>query len=78
MNPHAAEARGIREGDIVTVSSDQGSVDVPVWLYPGIREDAVALAMGGGHTDFGRWATGNGVNAMDLLPAVTEQPSAPW
>jgi molybdopterin-containing oxidoreductase family iron-sulfur binding subunit len=75
MNPHAAEARGIREGDIVTVSSEQGSVDVPVWLYPGIREDAVALAMGGGHTDFGQWATGNGVNAMDLLPAVTEQPS---
>jgi molybdopterin-containing oxidoreductase family iron-sulfur binding subunit len=75
MHPHAAEARGIREGDIVTVASDQGSVDVPVWLYPGIREDAVALAMGGGHTDFGRWATGNGVNAMDLLPAVTEQPS---
>lgn len=75
MNPRAAEERGIREGDIVTVSSDQGSVDVPVWIYPGIREDAVALAMGGGHTDFGRWATGNGVNAMDLLPAVTEQPS---
>jgi len=75
MNPATAEARGIREGDIVTVTSDQGSVDVPVWVYPGIREDAVALAMGGGHTDMGRWATGAGVNAMDLLPATAEQPS---
>ena len=75
MNPAAAEARGLREGDIVTVTSPYGSVEVPVWPYPGIREDVVALAMGGGHTDFGRWANGNGVNAMALLPAVAEQPS---
>ena len=75
MNPHTAEQRGIREGDIVSVASGNGSVDVPVWLYPGIREDAVALAMGGGHTDMGRWATGNGVNVMDLLPSESEQVS---
>ncbi|HKJ01991.1 MAG TPA: molybdopterin-dependent oxidoreductase, partial [Longimicrobiales bacterium] len=75
MNPDAAEARGLRQGDIVTVTSPHGSVEVPVWLYPGIREDVVALAMGGGHTDYGRWANGNGVNAMALLPAVAEQPS---
>ncbi len=75
MHPDAAESRGIREGDVVTVSSPHGSVDVPVWLYPGIREDAVALAMGGGHADFGRWGSDRGVNAMDLLPAVVEQPS---
>ena len=75
MNPVAAEARGIRKGEIVTVASPHGSVDLPVWLHPGIREDVVAVAMGGGHTDFGRWATGKGANAMALLPAVAEQPS---
>lgn len=75
MNPVTAEARGLREGDIVTVTSPHGSVELPLWLYPGIREDAVALAMGTGHTNFGRWATDTGVNALDLLPAVAEQPS---
>ncbi|MEQ9401317.1 MAG: molybdopterin-dependent oxidoreductase [Longimicrobiales bacterium] len=75
MNPATAEARGIREGDFVEVASPHGSVTVPVWLYPGIREDTVAMAMGNGHTDYGRWATGNGVNAVELLPAVAEQPS---
>ncbi|HSW28483.1 MAG TPA: molybdopterin dinucleotide binding domain-containing protein [Longimicrobiales bacterium] len=75
LNPAAAEARGIREGDIVTVASPHGSVEVPVWLYPGIRQDVVAVAMGAGHTDFGRWGTGKGANAMALLPAVAEQPS---
>jgi molybdopterin-containing oxidoreductase family iron-sulfur binding subunit len=75
MNPVTAEARGIREGDIVTVTSAHGSLDVPIWLYPGIREDAVALAMGGGHTGMGRYADGHGVNALTLLPSVSEQPS---
>jgi anaerobic selenocysteine-containing dehydrogenase/Fe-S-cluster-containing dehydrogenase component len=75
MNPVTAEARGIRVGDMVTVTSPHGAVEVPVWVYPGIREDAVALAMGGGHTDMGRWATGAGVNALDLLAATAEQPS---
>jgi molybdopterin-containing oxidoreductase family iron-sulfur binding subunit len=59
----------------VTVRSPHGAVEVPLWLYPGIRDDAVALAMGGGHTRMGRYADGNGVNAMTLLPAVSEQPS---
>ncbi|MDH3269819.1 MAG: 4Fe-4S dicluster domain-containing protein [Gemmatimonadota bacterium] len=75
MNPATAEARGLREGEIVRVTSPHGSVDVPLWPYPGIREDVVALQMGTGHTDMGRWATGTGVNAMTLLPATAEQPS---
>ena len=75
MNPHTAEERGLRAGDIVRVTSPHGSVEVPLWPYPGIREGAVALAMGGGHWDMGRYATDNGVRAIDLLPAVAEQPS---
>jgi molybdopterin-containing oxidoreductase family iron-sulfur binding subunit len=60
---------------MVTVASPYGQVDVPVWVYPGLRPDTVGLAMGGGHTDFGRWANDKGVNAMHLLPAEAEQPS---
>lgn len=75
MNPATAEARGLREGDMVTVTSPHGAVTLPLWPYPGVREDSVALAMGGGHTDMGRWATDQGVNALDLLPAAAEQPS---
>jgi Fe-S-cluster-containing dehydrogenase component len=50
-------------------------VELPVWIYPGIREDTVAVAMGGGHEEYGRYARGNGVNPMRLLPAEVEQPS---
>jgi len=75
INPATAAARGLVNGDIVTLASPHGSVEVPVWLYPGIREDAVALAMGTGHTSMGRYADRHGVNAVDLLPGTPEQPS---
>lgn len=75
MNPHTAEEMGLRTGDVVAVRSPHGEVEVPIWEYPGIREDTVGLAMGGGHVNFGRFADGNGVNAMALLPAEVEQPS---
>ena len=69
MNPRTAEERGLRDGDFVTVASAHGELEAPVWVFPGIREDAVALALGGGHTDMGRWADGQGVNVLDLLPS---------
>ncbi len=75
VHPAAAERLEVRTGDLVSVRSPHGEVEVPVWTYPGIREDTVALAMGGGHESFGRYAQGMGVNAMDLLPAEVEQPS---
>jgi len=75
VNPETAARMGLRTGDVARVRSPHGEVEVPVWCYPGIREDTVALAMGGGHTSFGRFADGNGVNAMVLLPAEVEQPS---
>jgi anaerobic selenocysteine-containing dehydrogenase/Fe-S-cluster-containing dehydrogenase component len=75
MNPATAGRLALRTGDLVRVISPYGEVEVPVWEYPGIREDTLALAMGGGHESYGRYAQGMGVNAMDLLPSVVEQPS---
>ena len=72
MHPDRAVSLGVRDGDRVVLSTDHGSVEVPVWTYPGIRENVVAIAMGGGHTDAGRFADGHGVNALDLLPAEAE------
>lgn len=75
IHPDTARERGLRKGDIVRVVSPHGEVELPVWTYPGIRADTVAIAMGGGHENSGRWADGRGVNPMALLPAEVEQPS---
>ncbi len=67
IHPNVAEEMDLRDGDHVRVTSLNGELELPVWVYPGIRPDTVALAMGGGHTNFGQFATNQGVNAMDLL-----------
>jgi molybdopterin-containing oxidoreductase family iron-sulfur binding subunit len=40
-----------------------------VYVYPGIRDDAVAVPLGLGHTAYGAYAQNRGVNALDLLGA---------
>ena len=75
VHPETAAELGVSSGDVVRVTSPNGEVEVPVWTYPGIRRNTAALAMGGGHTSFGRYADGKGVNPMALLPAALEQTS---
>ncbi len=72
LHPERAEQLNVKNGDMVMLTTSHGSLEVPVWIYPGIRSDVVGLAMGGGHTAAGRFANGNGVNAMDLIPAEAE------
>lgn len=75
MHPDTARERRLRNGDVVRLRTAHGELEVPVWTYAGIRPDTVALAMGGGHEHYGRFADGNGVNAMRLLAAEVESPS---
>ena len=84
VNPATAERLGLRTGDIAHVQHREGwdpergesrlwlTEGLRVWVYPGIREDSVAIAMGGGHTNYGRFANGNGVNPMALLPEAVD------
>ncbi|MGA2329888.1 MAG: 4Fe-4S dicluster domain-containing protein, partial [Bryobacteraceae bacterium] len=44
-----------------------GQVETAAYVYPGIQPGAVAMPLGQGHTAFGRYATGVGVNAARLL-----------
>jgi molybdopterin-containing oxidoreductase family iron-sulfur binding subunit len=67
MHPDTAERLGLAEGDIVEVTSAAGSVEVPLYPYPGMRPDVVAMPLGQGHTAYGRYAEGRGANALELL-----------
>jgi len=75
MHPEDADRMGLRNGDVVNVTSPHGSLEAPLFRYPGLKPGAIAISMGGGHTAMGRYADGNGVNPMVLLPAAVEQPS---
>jgi anaerobic selenocysteine-containing dehydrogenase/Fe-S-cluster-containing dehydrogenase component len=72
IHPDTAKSLGVRSGDPVKLETAAGSVEVPAYVYAGIRKDAVALALGQGHTAYGRYATDRGVNAVALLPEATD------
>jgi anaerobic selenocysteine-containing dehydrogenase len=79
VNPTTADDLGLSEGDIVKVTSDVGSVEVPVYVYPGVAPDMVAMPLGQGHLDYGRYASGRGANAADLLvPVETRDGELAW
>ena len=78
----AAERLGVGPGDLLSVKTTYGELEVPVWPRGGIRDDVVAIAMGQGHT-VGRYASlasdgaltgeARGVNVNALLPALTDE-----
>jgi anaerobic selenocysteine-containing dehydrogenase len=76
INPKTAAELGINFGDLVEVTSPQGSLRVPAVIYPGIRPDMVAIPLGQGHGDMGRYAKGRGANPLRLLAMITEESTA--
>ncbi|MBI3151336.1 MAG: molybdopterin-dependent oxidoreductase [Chloroflexi bacterium] len=67
MNPETAHELGIENDDVVKVVSEAGELEVPVYVYPAIRPDTIAMPFGQGHTAYGRYAENRGVNPADLL-----------
>ena len=70
MNPQKADELGLEDNDVVKIISPIGELEVPVYRYPAIRPDTIAVPFGQGHTAYGQFAQGRGVNPVDL---VTEQ-----
>ena len=67
INPETAKELGIEDDDVVKITSEAGVLEVPVYLYPAIRPDTIAMPFGQGHTAYGRYAEERGVNPADLL-----------
>jgi len=46
LSPTTAKRLGVVTGDVVAVSTSAGKTEVPAYVYPGLRNDAVALPVG--------------------------------
>jgi molybdopterin-containing oxidoreductase family iron-sulfur binding subunit len=75
LHPTVAERLGVQTGDVVAVTSPYGRVEAPAFVHRGLRDDTVAIPIGQGHEQFGRYASGRGVNPLALLPAAADQAS---
>ena len=72
IHPKTGERLGIQQGDLVEIASPQGSVRAPAILSPGIAPDMVAMPVGQGHENFGRFASGRGANPLSILAPLAE------
>src|SRR5215207_5536829 len=67
INPETAHELEIEDDDVIRIVSEAGTVEASVYKYPGIRPDTIAMPFGQGHTAYGIYAQGRGVNPADLI-----------
>jgi molybdopterin-containing oxidoreductase family iron-sulfur binding subunit len=72
MHPDTLETLGLAQEDVVQIQSPWGSLQAAVYETENVKPGTLAMALGQGHTDFGRYATGVGVNPSYILPPDSE------
>ena len=75
LNEEQARQMGLREGDVVTIRTDAGSISALVYLNPGTPPGIAAVPMGGGRQSGSEYAAGREAresgNVLSIL-AVAE------
>jgi len=54
------------------VESAHGSIEAPAYVHPGAVPGVVSMAIGGGHTHYGRYASRRGANPLSILAPLFE------
>jgi anaerobic selenocysteine-containing dehydrogenase/Fe-S-cluster-containing dehydrogenase component len=75
LHPETLAKRGLKQGDIVQVESRWGRLEAPVYETSSVHSTVAVMAIGQGHTAYGRYAEGQGLNPVALLPPELEPSS---
>jgi molybdopterin-containing oxidoreductase family iron-sulfur binding subunit len=80
IHPVDAKRLRVKTGDLLRMESSFGHVELPARLSRGVRPGTVAVPVGQGHSEFGRYADGRGANPIPLLSPEPEAISGglPW
>jgi len=73
VSPALAEKNGLRNGDVVVLTSGDRSLRGPVWIVPGTAERTVEVTLGYGRRSAGRVGEGVGFDAGAL-----QSGDSPW
>ena len=66
MAPATADANGLHNGDIIAITHDGRTINVPAWVVPGHAKDAITLTVGYGRPLAGDLGSGTGFNTYAL------------
>jgi menaquinone reductase, molybdopterin-binding-like subunit len=72
INPKRAVQLGVKEGDLLRISTPAGSAEVPAYVSPAAPPNVLAMPLGQGHTAYGRYAENRGVNPLSLLAPIAD------
>ncbi|WP_462136895.1 molybdopterin-dependent oxidoreductase [Candidatus Mycalebacterium sp.] len=72
LNPETAEAMGVRTGSFVKIESPFGAVETQVFVNEGISSNTVAIPIGQGHEEYGRYAQDRGVSPMKIMSPASD------
>jgi len=71
-HPETVRPRGLVQGDLVRLQSEAGTLEAPLYETEGVRPGVLVMAIGQGHSTYGRYAQGMGLSPLLLLPAGLE------
>jgi molybdopterin-containing oxidoreductase family iron-sulfur binding subunit len=66
VSPKTADALGVRTEEVVRLEYGGRSLELPVWVLPGMADNVVAVTLGYGRQRAGRIGTGVGFDAFAL------------
>jgi molybdopterin-containing oxidoreductase family iron-sulfur binding subunit len=72
MHPDTAQENGVVEGDVVALETPYGRLEAASYPTEVVAPSVLVMGIGQGHSVYGRYAAGLGVNPLTLLPADTE------
>jgi anaerobic selenocysteine-containing dehydrogenase len=67
LNSETAKAMRIKDGDLLWVESSFKKIMARARVDEGVHPGVVCIARGQGHTAYGRWSKGIGVNPQDII-----------
>ena len=73
IDPHTAAHLNVSTGDWVRVESAHGSLEAQAYVHPAAIPGVVSMAIGEGHSNYGRYASKRGANPLTIVAPVWEQ-----
>jgi anaerobic selenocysteine-containing dehydrogenase len=72
LDPKTADKLKVSNGDWLRVESESGHLEAPAYVHPAALPGVVSMAIGDGHTHYGRYASGRGANPLAIVQPVWE------
>ena len=72
IHPETLEDLDLAHENVITIQSQWGKLDAPVYESSSVRPGVLLMAMGQGHKAYGRYAEGIGGNPLEIFPPETE------